>query len=235
MLRRLIVLPALVAGLVLITGCTPQSAAPDAGSSAPTASETRTPTPTPEPVVSRVVIGAEGVDFVAEDDTVLTSVRYFDPTADLVAALSDALGTEPVVSADPGAIETAPGTRYTWGGLSVTAREIDQSEPYDPATLVNAESAEEAGIRIEAVGGFAVGDGSETVADAISGAEGATAEDVQRYVLSDGTPALFIRADVTPIPETDNGTGNRSWAVGIVGTPSAQIDRIVAPSPNWGA
>jgi len=233
---RLRVLPALVAGLLLLVGCAPQAAAPSASPTTPAAASS-TPTATPEPVASRVVIGADTVEILAEDDTVIASSRYFDPASSLVAALTDAFGADPVVSADPGGNETAPGTRYTWGGVAVVERDIEQSEPYEPATIVYVESAEESGVRVEAVGGYAVGEDTDAVAAEVSAAEGATPEDVQRYSLSDGTPAVFIRADVTPIPPSgdDVGTGSRSWAVGVIGSDAGPIQRLVAPSPNWGA
>jgi len=232
---RLRVLPALVAGLLLLVGCAPQAAAPSA--SPTTTATSSTPTAAPAPVASRVVIGAENVEVVAEDDTLITSVRYFDPTASLVAALTAAFGADPVVSADPGGNETPPGTRYTWGGVAVVEREVEQSEPYNPATVLFVESAEESGVRIEVVGGYAVGDDTEAMAAEVSGAEGAAPEDVQRYTLPDGTPAVFIRADVTPIPPVvdEPGVESRSWAVGVIGSDAAPIERVVAPSPNWGA
>lgn len=223
MRTRFIILPALVAGLALITGCSSQSAVPAPSSAAPSATQTEAA----EPVASRVVIGGETVEVIADDDQVMSSVRYFDPATEMVEALTEAFGAEPVVSADAGGIETPPGTRYTWGKFAIVDRDIEQAEPYLPAINVYAESAEESGIRIEAAGGFAVGEPAETAAAALPNA-------VSRYAMPDGTETLVIRAGIADIPPTGDVTDARSWAVAVLGTTDGPISRLVAPSGDFG-
>ncbi|MGG7464484.1 hypothetical protein [Plantibacter sp. YIM 135347] len=228
MRSRRFVLPAIIAGLALLTGCAPQAAAPSASPTKTAAAPSATPTPTPaDAVASRVVVHSQTVDVVAEDGSTIASVRYFDPATDMVAALTKAFKAEPVVSADPGAIETPPGTRYTWGGFAIVDRDIEQSDPYFPAINLYAETADVNGVRIETVGGFAVGDDVETVAAAAS-------DKVSRYTMGDGTHSVNIRVDRFDIPPVGDKPEARSWGVVLLGEANGSVTRIVAPSGDFG-
>lgn len=222
---RHLVLPALIAGLLLLVGCTPAGGPPTPSEAVAAPSRTPSQAPSAAPVASRIVVGTQTVDVVAEDGVRIASARYFDPAADLVAALTTAFGAEPVITDQHSGGESAGGTRYTWDTFSVIDHDNANSEPYDPAVSVIWESAAVRGIRIETVSGIAVGDPATPVVDAHPDG---------LYRSPDG--AHFVaRVDVVALPENESYGENPSFAVGVVGETNGQISRMFAPVGSWGA
>ncbi|MFZ4895923.1 hypothetical protein ACL9RL_15885 [Plantibacter sp. Mn2098] len=224
MRSRRFVLPAVIAALVALTGCTPQAAAPE--SSATNATEPSA-TPTAPPVVASVLVRAEAVEVLGDDGSTIASATYFDAASTFTEMLTAAFGAAPVVEPDEGGIETPPGTRYTWSGFFIVDRDIDQQEPYDPAITAYVIVPEVNGIRVETVGGYAVGDNAEAVATTYP-------DEVSRYTLTEGGELLMVRADRVDIPPTGDKPEKRSWAVAVLGKTDGLVTNLIAPSGDFG-
>ncbi|MGG7510783.1 hypothetical protein [Plantibacter sp. YIM 135249] len=225
MRSRRFVLPAIIAGLALLTGCAPQAAAPSASPTKTAAAPSATPTPTPaDAVASRVVVHSQTVDVVAEDGSTIASVRYFDPATDMVAALTKAFKAEPVVTPDAGGNETPSGTRYTWGGFAIVDRDVEQAEPYSPALAAFWDTADVNGVRVETVDGIAVGDAAEPLAEGHP----------DGLFRNPNNGELSVRVDVALLPLNADYGDKPSFAVALVGVTDGPVARMIAPSGNWG-
>ena len=142
MIRRFFVVCAIAACLTL-AGCSTVSA-PAASSTTPAASTTPAPTPTTS---SRLIVSVDGVTFTHAGET--EAVAFTDTTA-LLALVTEAVGTSPIVSK----VEDLPGydfnlTAYDWTGLKVVSDEANAS--------ISATSARVGGVSIETSQGIAVG------------------------------------------------------------------------------
>lgn len=222
-LRRF-VLPAVIAAIALLTGCASQAATPISPSTEAAATPSMTSAPK-EAAVARVIVGSQRVEVLTDDDTSISSVRYFDPVDQMVKALTQAFSDDPVITPDLGGNDVAPGTRYTWGGFAVVERDVLQSEPYAPAVVVYWDTADVNGIRIEAAGGIAVGDPTDPLTAA--GPDGLLRSSTTEYVM--------FRVDLTPLPAGVEYGDTPSFAVSVLAVTGGSVTRMVAPAANWGA
>lgn len=239
--RRRIAASLLIAGsLALLTACVPEPVMP---TPRPTASAAASPTPAPteEPVaapaaaahVERIVIGAEWITVIADDDTELARFDYFQPTAEVVAGLSRYLGT-PVDTWFEGRTEAPPATYHDWGGLRLTDTVPPGEAPYDPEHWVRLTSNDANGVAITAVGGVAVGDPFASLeASAVS-------DEVSRWTSPEtNQTSVYFRFDLVelpPMPGTHHTDGwSPSFGVTVDGDDATGvIQSLTAPGANWG-
>ena len=119
--RNALAIVVMLAAAITLTGCIPE-AGPSASPS-PSATDAATSAPTPEaPVAASVAISAEAIAVLDADGLTIVGFDYFQPTAEVVAGLTEYLGT-PVDSPNPGAIESPPGVDHvSWRSATATRR-----------------------------------------------------------------------------------------------------------------
>lgn len=150
---------AIAAAVLLLTGCA-APAAPSA-SRTPAPSGTPTPTPTPEPTsAARIVLGHDG--FEIEDSTggVVFEHEWPDDIEPAVAALTEALDSEPEVTTQAGdGTHIADFDLYSWGGLMLAdaaGLEKDRDAYFLPSYMRYL-AAETQGVELATAVGAAVG------------------------------------------------------------------------------
>lgn len=211
-----------------IGGSGPTASTPPATSAAPTSAP-----PTPEaPVAASVAITAETISVLAADGTVLESFDYFQPTNEVVAGLTSYLG-EPVDSPNAGGIESPPGVDHVWGGLRLHDTDTPGSVPYQPNHYVFLEGPTAGPLPV----GTAAGLGSATgvrVGDPPSVLT-VGAEISPPYTdPSSGRTTVTGRIGIVPLPPQPD-TADLSFAVLVLSfTDTDEIERLIAPSPNFG-
>ena len=219
-------LPALVA-VLLVAGCsaTPPTASKPTASVGRTATPTPTATPMAEPVVDRVAFDSTGISLLRNDGSIADTFTYFQPAAEVVAALTSVFGAEPTVE-DIKPYEGYRYTRYDWTGFAVE----DSVEPSDGAYYVdfrvNASAASLNGIAIRTVDTITVG--SDTAA-----VEAAHPEHVTRVTPPNvGVETSFIEVDTRVLPDYvgDGYTTPASFYVTVIGPVGGVVERIYAPS-----
>ncbi|MEO8263166.1 MAG: hypothetical protein ABI566_11420 [Pseudolysinimonas sp.] len=185
----------------------------------PAPTETATPTPEPDPstIVARVDVSTLSMVIVAADDSTIDELSVYDPAADVIAAFTDAFGAAPAVSDNGGGLETAPSRVYDWSGFSI----ID----YEGQTIMNTD--------------FIVVIGAAVVGDVQISASGLKIGDPASSAVAAGAVATpfpdYLAIDSVPITGASVGESFEGLAIytSLV-VAGGSIDRIVAPSPNWG-
>ena len=219
-------LPALVA-VLLVAGCsaTPPTASTPTASVGETAPPTPAATSTAEPVVDRVAFDSTGISLLRNDGTIAGSFTYFQPAAEVVAALTSAFGAEPTVE-DIQPYEGYGYTRYDWNGFAVE----DSVQPSDGAYYVdfrvNASVASLNGVALRTVDTIAVGRDTAAV-------ESAHPEHVTRATPPNiGVETSFIEVDTRVLPDYVEGGHSTpaSFFVTVIGPVGGAVERIYAPS-----
>lgn len=166
-------------------GCT-------AGEPVPEPTVTITPPVQEDPVAAAIVIDASG--FVIEDSEGVPSqpILFASSPEEAIAAISDALGSDPEIVTEGEQTCFGEYTAARWGeGFTLTHGE-NLPLPADALFAVEATVAEVDGIRIEAPGGFAVGDQSLDLAASVPDAPleelGTTGGVIVYYDVVTGTP-----------------------------------------------
>ena len=217
-------LSAAVVGLSLgISGCA--TPAPTAAPSSPAVTPTPTPTPTPvaEPEL-RVVLTTLSVDVYA-DDVLTDSWVHTDRDPAEIPGLTEAFGSEPVVTETTQPGEGAPNTyqHYTWPGFDLY---FIISEYGDKHVRVTATAASVGDVAVEAVGGIRVGDDAQAIASAYP-------EYSSTVDFADG---LALRTGVDAVPsgiEGYDGPGADFVAV-VALEPFDVVTSLATPSKNYG-
>lgn len=239
--RRRIAASLLIAGsLALLTACVPEPVVP---TPRPTASATPTATATPAPAdepaaappaaaqVERIVVGAEWITVIADDDTELARFDYFQPTAEVVAGLSQYLGT-PVDTWFEGRTEASPATYHDWGGLRLVDTVHPGTAPYNPEHWVRLTSNDANGVVITAVDDIAVGDPFASLE--------ASSDEVHRWTSPEtNQTSVYLRFDLVelpPMPGTDHTDDwSLSFGVSVDGDDATGLIRsLSAPGANFG-
>ncbi|MBT2497476.1 hypothetical protein J7E25_00020 [Agromyces sp. ISL-38] len=244
--RRRIAASLLVAGsLALLTACVPEPVVPTprpTASSTPAPTATATPAPTEEPVaappaaaqVERIVIGAEWITVIADDDTELARFDYFQPTAEVLAGLTQYLGT-PVDTWFEGRGDAPAATYYDWGGLRLADTVPAGRAPYDPEHWVRLTSDDANGVVVTAVGDVAVGDPFASLEASPE------SDEVYRWTSPEtNQSSVSFRYDLVelpPMPGTeDAGDWSPSFGVRVYGDDATGAVRsLSAPGANFGA
>ncbi len=125
-----------------------------------TATPTAAPTPTsePKPVLDSIYVDGDALTLTAADGSVIASLDFFQPQADAVAALTDALGFAPA----PDSSNSSPA--FDFEGLKIVGPPIDGGPGW--TFRVSTTVASVRGIPITTVGGAGVGSDAQSLAAA---------------------------------------------------------------------
>ncbi|HEY9324516.1 MAG TPA: hypothetical protein VIP50_06275 [Agromyces sp.] len=227
-LTVIVALAAATALSACVGGAGPTASTPPATSAAPTSTP---PTPEP-PAAASVAITAETISVLAADGTVLESFDYFQPTNEVVAGLTRHLG-DPVDSPNAGGLESPPGIDHVWGGLRLYDTDTAGSVPHDPNHYVFLDGPTAGPLPV----GTAAGVGSATgvrVGDPPSVLT-VGAEIAAPYTdPTTGRTIVTARIGIVPVPP-QSGLTDPSFAVAVLSyTDTGEIERLIAPSSNFG-
>lgn len=225
--RPAFVIAALGIAVLVLTGCSP-SAEPSDRSSPTNSPTTQPPTAAEGPApagAESIVFSVASIQIVDSSGAVLSEHDYFEPTADVVAVLTDAFGAEPTISHYDGHADNPPGTSYDWGGLAVRDGEWTSEPPYYSEFYVFLTSETVGGLTLSTSDGVSVGDSFSDVA--------AAHPDHVSY--EDGP----LQLEWTELPRFPEGYGvDIVPALSVLVIDSEHNDvvsRIIAPAMNWGA
>lgn len=99
----------------------PAEAVDAAATPTPTATSTPTPTPTEEPaapVAEEIVLGADGFEIVADDASELAAFTWREDPTTVIAALTEAFGSEPELSTSESDPHFPAYETRAWGGFA---------------------------------------------------------------------------------------------------------------------
>lgn len=216
-----------IAALALV-GCSQlaeSNAQPSQTNSPTTQSPTATESPAPAAAAS-IVLSVAAIQIADGSGAVMSEHGYFESTAEVVAALTDALGTQPIVSSYDGHGDSPSGTSYDWGGFEIRDGEWPTEAPYYPEFSVFLTAATVGGLAFSTSDGVSVGDSLSAVA-------AAHPAHVQSY--EDGP----VELEWTELPKFPEGNGVEivpALSVRVLDSESNDIvSRIIAPAMNWGA
>lgn len=228
-MHRTIILTVGLLFSIALTGCAgggTSSAKPSASASASASA------PTPKPIASsstpsttaggaeakpnRVVITAEGIQVVNDDETAGESFTYFEPIEDVVAGLSVLFGAPPVPTPYAGT-----SVDYNWDGFQIGTDGRGEA-PFYSESVVKVRAATVHGLAIETVDGIQVGDPAAPL-------EAAHPETSHRWVLH-GVDTLTISVGVVSLA---SGT-DRTFAVELTAQPwDGAVSYFLAPHKNF--
>jgi len=214
-----------IVALTLVACAAPiPDSAPTPTAAPPAASGTPSPTAPVDPATlpSAVRIGAESVDIVSADDTVITSLSYTSDAAAAVAALTGILGDPTAATHLDDTPNTYPADVTTWGGFAIAVYHTGPDAPVveDPYLVGNfrvvaTSTSATSEISVVSADGTQIGDDFATTA-----ADSAP-DDVQ---LNPGGTSIVMLSAQTSSP------GHRYGVVGVTGEGTETIERIGAPS-----
>jgi hypothetical protein len=227
--------PVLVASVLLLTGCAGPSS-PVRGSPsrtatpAPPTSSARPPAPaTATATATDIFVSATSIELRDASGKTQSTFDYFQPASEVVAGLSQALGSAPILVNFEGYNDTPPTTRYKWDGFVLNDPLTGGMPPFSSNTWVRVSAEAVNGVRISTVDGIAVGDSAAEL-------EARYPDTSFRHPLA-GQPALHIGVGFVPLPPSDDSPGSdRTFSVELVAPdPLGPITQLTTPSPNWGA
>lgn len=218
-----------------LSGCA--GGGPSSAGSAPSVSATAAPAATEAAVAAPVVAPADapvtvtGVVLSAEtitltsSDTSTASVSYFDPIEGVVAALSAAFGSDPVVDEVTPSIEPGPHTTYSWPGVLVVDSDWPATAPLDANFYVTLTAPEINGVSLATVDDIQVGDSILPLeAQYPNSASGTPWDELTVYLATVDVP----RSDANP----HDGSSISVWV--SADTPAGVISTISAPASTYG-
>jgi hypothetical protein len=232
--RNALAIVFMIAATTALTACIP-GAGPTASPSA-SATALAAPSPTPSadiPVAASVAISAEAIAVLDAAGAPIVNYDYFQPTAEVVAGLSEHLGA-PVDSPYSGGLETPPGVSHDWGGLRLIDNDAPVSAPYygDHWVIVTGPDANGIPVGTWAEVGTT---GGVRVGDALSGVTIGAEPPVNTLDSLGGRPLAYFRVGLLPLPPGGEYGDAPNLGVTIVGyTDTDTVDRFIAPSRNWG-
>ena len=194
MIRRpLLLVPLLVLALSACQPTVTASTSPPTTTAATktataTATPTAAPTPTsePKPVLDSIYVDGDALTLTAADGSVIASLDFFQPQADAVAALTDALGFAPASDSS----NSSPA--FDFEGLKIVGPPIDGGPGW--TFRVSTTVASVRGIPITTVGGAGVGSDAQSLAAAYPSTSRTIATWLQIGIPS-GSYGPVLRAD----------------------------------------
>lgn len=233
--RHALAIIVLMAAAGALTGCTPGGGPSAPLTPSPSASASSpTPTPTPEvPAAASVSISAEMIAVLDADGATIVSFDYFQPTADVIAGLSEHLGA-PVDSPYEGGLESPPGVNHDWGGLRLIDNDAPVSAPYYGDHWVIVTGPDANGLPVGTPAGVG-STGGVHVGDALSGVTIGAEPLVETLDSLEGRPLAYSRVGLLPLPPGGEYGDAPNLGITVVGhTDTDTVDRFIAPSRNWG-
>jgi hypothetical protein len=223
-LRFTIPIALVVAMTTPLVACASPSPAPSPSTTA--AVETPSPSPTAEPKAALITFTAETVVITTDNGETLATFNYFQPTAEIVPALTEVFGFEPTVERTV-PYEGWPSTWIEWEGFRIQDTEQESDGVYYVDYRISAETAAVRGIAIQTVDGISVGDDPLPI-------QAANQEWTQHFTPPNiGHEIFSIAIGRVPLPEHDFGDGQgpvvTTFTVGLDGSVGSAVERIFAP------
>ncbi|TFC85947.1 hypothetical protein E3T28_15745 [Cryobacterium sinapicolor] len=184
--------------------------------------------PAPE-AVTDIFVSATSIELRDASGKTLSTFDYFQPASEVVAGLSQALGSAPILDNFEGRNDVPPTTRYEWGGFLLNDPLTGGMPPFSSNTWVRVSSEAVNGVRISTVDGIAVGDSAADL-------EARYPDTSFRHPLA-GQSELHIGVGFVPLPPSDDYVGSElTFSVQLFARdPLGPITQLTTPSPNWGA
>ncbi|WBM79688.1 hypothetical protein KIV56_15780 [Cryobacterium breve] len=159
----------------------------------------------------------------------MSTFDYFQSASEVVAGLSQALGSAPIVENFEGRNDVPPTTRYQWGGFVLNDPVTGGTPPFSSNTWVRVSAEAVNGVHIGTVDGIAIGDSAAELE--------ARYPDTSFRLPSGGQSELNIGVGFVPLPPSDDSAGSaRTFSVQLLAPdPLGPITQLTTPSPNWGA
>ena len=212
------------AGLLTMSlvGCASKAAGPAAGP-APAANE-QAPSDAPA-AATAILVRSGGLQVVDSAGDVLETVTYFDPIAGVVAVLSTATGSDPVVEKHSGGTESSPGTSYVWDGLLLNDTDMPvAAPPLDPEWHVRVTGPTAGTLSVSTGENVAVGQSQAQVETLVPGT--LSTLEVAGFTVMDG------RYEVLEVGRSGETALHHSTLVRLEGSPLT-VTHIIAPVPDW--
>ena len=213
------------AAVLVFSGCAGQQHSTPAMAQASTsASPEATPSPA-EPVAERIIVAAEGLSVLDADDGELARFDFYDPSAEVVDALTAHLG-EPSIDTSLGDGTSGP-AEYEWEGF----RLVDLAGPGDETAAVTdfmvvAESSAVGDVRIETTEGASVG----SRLDEVVIGEGESVTELEDP--DTGAAVNLVRVGLTELPPV---AGQDGLNVGVqITAHDGIVVALAAPVGNFG-
>jgi len=236
--RYLLVLVA-AASITVLAGCFPSSApvdppgtgtpspSPSPSTPAPSAPGPTGAVPTDDARVTEIYITAEVIEFHDRDGAVVSTFDYFQPTEEVLYALTEVFGTAPV--SEPYKHNHGSGIGHTWDGFHLTDPSY-ASAPYAPSHFVGVTAESVHGVHVRTIDGIAIGDSAPEV-------EAAHPHESERFTYPNGVELLQIFVGTVRLPDQEAAAGvEHNFTVGIyMDNPDGVVINIGAPTPNFGA
>lgn len=224
----------LVTGVLLLTGCSGPSH-PVRGTPGPTATPAASTRPPAQGAMSGLVVSATSIELRDASGKPQSTFDYFQPASEVVAGLSQALGSAPILVNFEGRNDTPPTTRYKWDDFVLNDPLTGGMPPFSSNTWVRVSAEFVNGVRISTVDGIAVGDNAAEL-------EARYPDTSDRYPLA-GQPALHIGVGFVPFSPSDTYAGYEAYAGSeltfsvqlFAPDPLGLITQLTTPSPSWGA
>ena len=232
--RHAFAIVVMFAAAITLTGCIAGWGPAASPTPSPTTEATPTPTPTPTPpVAASVAVSAEAIAVLDATGAAIVSFDYFQPTAEVVAGLTQFLGA-PVDSPNPGSIESPPGVDHVWGDLRLYDTDPPGAAPEDPNHFVFVEGPSAGPLPVATAPGIGSATGvrvGDPVSSMIIGVElSASSTDP-----GTGVTTEVHRIGIVPLPPRPDSAIERNLGVMVVShSDTGLVDRLVAPSANYG-
>lgn len=205
-----------------LVGCASKAASPAAGP-APAANE-QAPSDPPA-AATAILVRSGGLQIVDSAGDVLETVTYFDPIAGVVAVLSTATGSDPVVEKHSGGTESSPGTSYVWDGLLLNDTDVPvAAPPLDPEWYVRVAGPTAGTLSVSTGENVAVGQSQAQVEALVPGT--LSTLEVAGFTVMDG------RYEVLEVGRSGETALHHSTLVRLEGSPLT-VTHIMAPVPDW--
>lgn len=209
---------------IALSGCASQPGTTGAQSAVPTAQPeaSQHASATPSPIATVLVVRPESIELNDSTGTTLVTVSYDAPAAEMVEALSKAVGSAPEVREHDGGLEAPPGVYYEWAGLTVSDPEPEPGTFPELTNLQLNVTAASVGnlVSVTTVQGYHVG--SETAPILVE--NGWTVPELAYFHF----PAEF--GTELGEPSGENAAYLNAWAVSMSSEPPATaITSLFAP------